>query len=116
MNKKERLNVNEKKYVIYLEGRYTDITSKHVVSGKNSLDKFTPDFVAKDIENKEFLFKFLNKNNTTIHNARSYILYSIMNETNLILILEDDMVEEEKLLKEFINKFEAKVQLKMSRI
>ena len=39
-----------------------------------------------------------------------------MNETNLILILEDDMVEEEKLLKEFINKFEAKVQLKMSRI
>ena len=35
-----------------------------------------------------------------------------MNETNLILILEDDMVEEEKLLKEFINKFEAKVQLK----
>ena len=28
----------------YLEGRYTDITSKHVVSGKNSLDKFTPDF------------------------------------------------------------------------
>ena len=42
----------------YLEGRYTDITSKHVVSGKNSLDKFTPDFVAKDIENKEFLFKF----------------------------------------------------------
>ncbi|PIH08927.1 hypothetical protein CTJ08_13835, partial [Staphylococcus epidermidis] len=52
------------------------------------------------------------KNNTTIHNARSYILYSIMNEKNLILIIEDDMVEEEKLLKEFINKFEAKVQLK----
>ena len=114
LNKKERLNVNEKrKYVMtYLEGRYKDITSKHVVSGKNSLDKFTPDFVAKDIENKEFLFKFLNKNNTTIHNARSYILYSIMNEKNLILILEDDMVEEEKLLKEFINKFEAKAQLK----
>ena len=59
MNKKERLNVNEKKYVMtYLEGRYTDITSKHVVSGKNSLDKFTPDFVAKDIENKEFLLNF----------------------------------------------------------
>mgnify|MGYP007061787185 FL=1 len=35
-----------------------------------------------------------------------------MNEKNLILILEDDMVEEEKLLKEFINKFEAKFQLK----
>ena len=41
----------------YLEGRYKDITSKHV-GGKNSLDKFTPDFVAKDIENKEFLLNF----------------------------------------------------------
>ena len=49
----------KRKYVMtYLEGRYTDITSKHVVSGKNSLDKFTPDFVAKDIENKEFLLNF----------------------------------------------------------
>ena len=36
----------------YLEGRYTDITSKHVVSGKNSLDKFTPDFVARILKIK----------------------------------------------------------------
>ncbi|UXV33154.1 hypothetical protein [Mammaliicoccus sciuri] len=117
LDKKERLKNQEKrKYTMkYLESKYENISSKHVIHGVHSLDKFTPDFIAEDKTGKKILFKYLNKNNTAIHNARSYIMYAHFNNQDLVLILEQGMDEEKELLKTFSKELNAQVTFKFEK-
>lgn len=112
LDKKDRLKDNDRKHYVqsYLESKYEKIYSRKVVHGLNKLDKMTPDFVAIK-NNEEYLYKFINNSNTSVHNARSYILYASQNNVNLTLILEDDMVEVKEFLKQLSKDFNSKTLL-----
>lgn len=112
LDKKDRLKDNDRKHYVqsYLESKYEKIYSRKVVHGLNKLDKMTPDFVAVK-DNEEYLYKFINNSNTSVHNARSYILDASQNNVNLTLILEDDMVEVKKFLNQLSKDFNSKTLL-----
>ncbi|WP_436952874.1 hypothetical protein [Staphylococcus shinii] len=112
LDKKDRLKDNDRKHYVqsYLESKYEKIYSRKVVHGLNKLDKMTPDFVAIK-NNEEYLYKFINNSNTSVHNARSYILYASQNNVNLTLILEDDMVEVKEFLNQLSKDFNSKTLL-----
>lgn len=104
IEKEKRLNEAEKKEYIasFLENKYENLRRRHSVQGKYRFDTFSPDFTVEDKNGQMISYKLINKSKQAVHNSKAYLMHSLLNKQKVVFILEDEMENEIKTLRNMV--------------
>lgn len=113
LSKDKRLKSKERKEYIYnhILKKYDN---QHVKKNKKIESKIIENdsmrvdyLIHSNISNEDVGYKLINHTNNSTFNSKPYILYSLINGTKIVLVVEDDMLKDKKTIEKIIEQSKA---------